>query len=224
MTDGCGFINHTALYRIVKYMGYESMPAGIQGRIDGSKGFWILHPTDSSMEPKIWIRNSQNKIKNRSFDRAHRILDLLGPSRPSPSIALTQQSIVNVFANGIPPQTLVRLMEEGLEKEVAPLLDWDRPHTAIFLWDAINKCGNVTGSRTQRLATALNRALGLKGRDWATEESETDAEDDDDEQDAAASASIGRNKYSGCKSWSILCSCSESSDIKALQLLPHYTN
>ncbi|KAF8910164.1 RNA dependent RNA polymerase-domain-containing protein [Gymnopilus junonius] len=197
MTDGCGFINHTALYRIVKYMGYESMPAGIQGRIDGSKGFWILHPTDSSEEPKIWIRDSQNKIKNHGFDRAHRIFDLLGPSRPSPSIALTSQSIVNVFANGIPSQILVRLMEEGLEKEVGPLLDWDRPHAAVFLWDAVNKCGNVTGSRTQRVATALNRALGLKGRDWGTEENETDTEDDDNQQDAAASANAGRNKFSG---------------------------
>ncbi|CAA7264868.1 unnamed protein product [Cyclocybe aegerita] len=92
MTDGCGLINHAALVLIVRTIGLESLPAGIQGRIDGSKGFWILHPADDSTTPKIWIRDSQNKIKNRSFDRAHRIFDLLGPSRPSHPIALTSLS------------------------------------------------------------------------------------------------------------------------------------
>ncbi|KDR85760.1 hypothetical protein GALMADRAFT_53536 [Galerina marginata CBS 339.88] len=197
MTDGCGFLNHAALHRIVKYLGYESLPAGVQGRIDGSKGFWILHPSDDSSSPKIWIRNSQNKIKNASFDRAHKIFDLLGPSRPSPAIALTQQSIINVFANGIPSTTLIRLMEEGLEDEVSPLLDWNRPNAMVFLWDAVNKAGNVSSARSQRLATSLNRVLGLKGRDWGRED---DADPDNIDPEVigdGAPTYTGRNKYSG---------------------------
>ncbi|KAF4611719.1 hypothetical protein D9613_004267 [Agrocybe pediades] len=195
MTDGCGLINHCALLQIVKGLGYENLPAGVQGRIDGSKGFWILHPTDDSPEPKIWIRDSQNKIKNRTFDRAHRIFDLLAPSRPSASIALTAQSIINLFNNGMPREMLARLMEEGLEQEVAPLLDWTSPHAMIFLWDAINKAGNVSGSRTQRLATSLSRALGLKGRDWGRED-DGDAEEQDRDDGAASGVYTGRSGYS----------------------------
>lgn len=195
MTDGCGFLNHAALHSIVKYLGYESLPAGVQGRIDGSKGFWILHPTDQSTQPKIWIRESQNKIKNSSFDRAHTIFDLLEPSRPSASIALTAQSITNVFANGIPASTLIRMMEDGLENEIGPLLEWDKPYAMVFLWAAINKLGNVSGSRTQRISTAMNRAMGLQGRDWGQDGISSDVVETADD----APTYTGRNKHSGGK-------------------------
>lgn len=195
MTDGCGFLNHAALLRIVQVLGYESLPAGVQGRIDGSKGFWILDPHDDSPEPKIWIRDSQNKIKNRAFDRAHKIFDLLEPSRPSSSVSLTAQSIINLFHNGMPREMLARMMEEGLEEEIAPLLDWSTPNAMLFLWNVINKLGNVSGSRTQRLATSLNRALGLKGRDWGREDdSDPDKEEPIDEDDSPGYT--GRSHYS----------------------------
>ncbi|KAH9486232.1 RNA-dependent RNA polymerase 1 [Psilocybe cubensis] len=198
MTDGCGYINHSALHAIVKHMDYEALPAAVQGRIAGAKGLWILHPDDTSDEPKIWIRNSQNKIKYSEFDRSHRIFDLLGPSRPSSSICLSEQSIVNLFNNGVPAETLIRLMEEGLEEDVAPLMDWDRPHAMVFLWDAINKCGNVSGSRTQRISVALNRALGLKGRDWGRDNDDIDADEDGVEgADDGPTLNTGRNMYSG---------------------------
>lgn len=199
MTDGCGLINHKALVTIVRSFNYASLPAGVQGRIDGSKGFWILHPTDDSDVPKIWIRDSQNKIKNSGFDRAHRIFDLLGPSRPSSSIALSAQSIVNLFSNGIPDSVLIHLMEQGLMDEISPLLEWNKPHAMIFLWDAVNKCGNVSGSRTQRLSTSLNRALGLKGRDWGrdSDREREDSDEDSKTDETPFSTFTGRNKYSG---------------------------
>lgn len=196
MTDGCGFLNHAALLKIVKSFRYENLPAGVQGRIDGSKGFWILHPHDNSDEPKIWIRTSQNKIQNRSFDRAHRIFDLLCPSRPSAPAALSQQSIINLFANDVPQETLIRLMEEGLEKVIAPLLEWEGRYAMPLLWDAINKCGGISGSRTQRLAASLNRVLGLKGRDWGDESVEMDDAKQESEDDFLATYT-GRNPYSG---------------------------
>ena len=194
MTDGCGFLNHAALLRIVKSFRYESLPSGVQGRIDGSKGFWILHPHDNSDEPKIWIRTSQNKIQNRSFDRAHLIFDLLCPSRHSAPVTLSQQSIINLFANEVPQETLIRLMEEGLEKVIAPLLEWEGRYAMPLLWDAINKCGGISGSRTQRLATALNRVLGLKGRDWGNESVEDDVKQ---ESEDLFTTYTGRNPYSG---------------------------
>jgi len=196
MTDGCGFLNHAALLRIVKSFRYENLPAGVQGRIDGSKGFWILHPHDNSDDPKIWIRTSQNKIQNRSFDRAHLIFDLLAPSKHSPPTALSSQSIINLFANGIPQGTLVRLMEEGLEEEVAPLLEWDGKYAMPLLWNTINRCGSVSGARTQRVVTSLNRVLGHTGRDWGHETVELD-DIKQESVDDSTTTHTGRNKYSG---------------------------
>lgn len=194
MTDGCGFLNHAALQIIVQNVGYESIPAGVQGRIGGSKGFFILHPTDTSSEAKIWIRESQNKIQSEAFDRAHRIFDLLCASQPSSSAALTSQSIVNLVANGVHDELLVKLMEQGLEEEVTPLLQWDRPHAPLFLHDAVSKCGGVSRFRTQRVAYSLNRVLGFTGRDWHDDDGLTD--DDDDEVDEGE-VYTGRNEYSG---------------------------
>ena len=198
MTDGCGLINHKALITIVRSFNYESLPAGVQGRIDGSKGFWILHPTDESDVPKIWIRDSQNKIKNSGFDRAHRIFDLLCPSRSSSSIDLSAQSIVNIFSNGVPASVLIQLMEQGLVDEISPLLEWNQPRAMVFLWDAVNKCGSVSGVRTQRLAASLNRVLGLKRRDWGGEENpEREDFDDDPKEDEPFSTFTRRNKHGG---------------------------
>ena len=194
MTDGCGFLNHAALQGIIQTVGYDSIPAGIQGRIGGSKGFFILHPTDTSPEPKIWIRDSQKKIQHKNLDRAQRILDLLCASQSSPPAALTQQSILNLFANGVNAELLVRLMEQGLEEEVAPLLHWDKPHASLFLHDAISKCGGVSGVRTQRIAYSLNRVLGFTGRDWHDDDGLNKEDDDDDDE---ADAYTGRNEYSG---------------------------
>lgn len=200
MTDGCGFINHSALRAIVEHMGYESLPAGVQGRIAGGKGFWILDPLDESTEPRIQIRNSQKKIHYPTYDRAHCIFDLLAPSRSSPPIALTQQSIMNLFHNGISAETLVHRMEQGLEEEVAPLLDWDKSHGMLFLWDAINKAGNVSGTRSQRVSVALNRALGLKGRDWGRDETDnTESNGSEASEDKTSTGYTGRNMYSGGK-------------------------
>ena len=199
MTDGCGLINHKALVTIVRSFNYESLPAGVQGRIDGAKGVWILHPTDKSDVPKIWIRDSQNKIKNSGFDRAHHIFDLLGPSRVSASVALTAQLIINLFSNGVPGSVLIDLMKKGLVEEISPLLEWNIPHAMAFLWNAVNRFGSVSGTRTQRLATSLNRVLGLKGRDWGREEGpeREDSDEDSKEDESPFSTFTGRNKYSG---------------------------
>ncbi|KAF9535602.1 RNA dependent RNA polymerase-domain-containing protein [Crepidotus variabilis] len=195
MTDGCGFINHAGLVKIVKALKYSSLPAGVQGRIDGSKGFFILHPTDKSDAPKIWIRDSQHKIQNRGFDRAHRIFDLLCASQSMPPTALTSQMIINLFSNGIPAEMLADLMEKGLENEVAQLLEWDKPHAMVFLYDAVSKCGGVSGSRAQRVVYSLNRVLGFTGRDWRDDDGATD-EDGDSLKEDDDEASTMRNKYS----------------------------
>ncbi|EAU92432.2 hypothetical protein CC1G_00651 [Coprinopsis cinerea okayama7 len=195
MTDGCGFINLAALRIITKHMGYEYPPTGIQGRIDGAKGMWIRHPTDESPTPRIWIRASQNKIKNPCLDRAHRIFELLGPSRPYIGSALSQQTVLNFHHNGITAETLIRLFEDGLKEDVMPLLDWNN---MVVLWNSVAKAGGLTGARNARIAASASRALGFQRAQWKHED--VDASEDDDDEDAADSGPAtytGRNPYSG---------------------------
>jgi len=189
MTDGCGYINTAALTQIARYMCYESAPTAIQARIDGAKGLWLRHPTDTSNEPKIWIRDSQNKIKNPKFDRAHRILELCGPSRATTNVALTQQSILNIVENGVPHDVVVKLFHEGLTDEITPLLKWDSP---VLLCDAVWKAGGLAGARISRLAGGASVAMGLARKSW-----KEDDESDDDVDSAEELTYTGRNQHSG---------------------------
>ena len=64
MTDGCGSINRAALTDIGRRFSLpHGMPTAVQGRVAGAKGMFLLHPYDKHPEPRVWIRDSQNKIK-----------------------------------------------------------------------------------------------------------------------------------------------------------------
>ncbi|PPR02365.1 hypothetical protein CVT24_011709 [Panaeolus cyanescens] len=191
MTDGCGLINRSALAAIARNLNRDGIiPSGVQGRIGGSKGFWILHPHDSSEEPKIWIRESQKKIHYSSFDRSHLIFDLLATTSHSGEMHLTEQSILNMYANGIPEELLVKMMEESLSDVILPLLEWENP---VILSDAISRLGNVAGTRAQRAAAARSRALGLSRREFGEEKHE---ETDGEYITVSSTSYTGRNMYS----------------------------
>ncbi|KAJ7631701.1 RNA dependent RNA polymerase-domain-containing protein [Mycena polygramma] len=167
MTDGCGFINRSGLLSITKRIGYASLPTAVQGRIGGAKGLWTLHPKDEDEEPKIWIRDSQLKIKLRGDHRVHRIFDLLRASHPSQTESrerLSEQSILCLSSNGIPQEMLVSLLLKGLEQTVKPLLNWN-PDAMALLWRTISGSGNVSGSRLQRIAGSKSRVLGFRDRE-----------------------------------------------------------
>ncbi|KAJ8455635.1 hypothetical protein ONZ45_g18889 [Pleurotus djamor] len=205
MTDGCGFINREALIKMKAVLpGLEFPPSAIQARIAGAKGVWVLHPTDTSDRPRIWIRPSQNKIKlPRPFDRAHRILNLLSTAHPMKPCSLSLQSILNLSHNGVSNEVLAAKLEEGLQEVVRPLMDWTRPHAMLFLYDAVSRIGSVGNSRAARLAQASSRALGLTGRDRAVIEEEAAHGDDDHDLELDSVESndnleyTGRNKHSG---------------------------
>ncbi|KAJ7603642.1 RNA dependent RNA polymerase-domain-containing protein [Mycena polygramma] len=162
MTDGCGFLNRAAALTISARLKYERLPVAYQGRIAGSKGMWILHPSDESPEPKIWIRDSQKKIQLSRLLRAHRIFDLLAVSTSSSSSHLSAQSIIILANNGVPASVFCALQEQGLRDVITPLMDWKRPNATAYLWNAINDVSNVTRSRLQRLAAGASRALGFE--------------------------------------------------------------
>lgn len=194
MTDGCGFINQAALVAINAQIGKPSLPVAVQGRIAGAKGLWILHPDDDSPEYKIWVRDSQNKIKLPNFDRAHRIFELVAASQPSTPVSVSRQSIVNLSFNGVPDKVLMEYLEKGLAEEIEPLVNWNRPKAALHLWYAINNTGSVARSRLARVTAGISRALGLTGRVY--KEAEEGDVDDGDMFDEANSAYTGRNEYS----------------------------
>ncbi|PFH49062.1 hypothetical protein AMATHDRAFT_64002 [Amanita thiersii Skay4041] len=196
MTDGCGFINRAAMMEITRRMKYATRPTAVQGRIGGAKGLWILDPHhDTDNIPKIWIRDSQNKIKYPNLnERSHRIFELLCASQPSPPIALSQQTILNLYFNSVPESTLTQLLVEGIAEEARPLMDWTQPMPC--LWSAINKFGRVAGSRAQRIAAGKSRALGLVRREWGRDGLVKD-DAGDMEEDGTPGVYTGRNEFSG---------------------------
>ncbi|KAG5639652.1 hypothetical protein H0H81_008813 [Sphagnurus paluster] len=198
LTDGCGFINEAALKLIAYALNLPSRPTAVQGRIEGGKGLWVLHPTDRNHEPRIYTRPSQTKIAfPRPLHRSHRILDLCSVSRASGIINLSKQSIMNLAENGVPFDILKDLMVKGLMDQVQPLMQWDGPHAMENLWHVINQLGGVSTARLQRLTAELSRVLGIQRMEWGHEDIGLETEDIIEAEDLAKGSNTGRNEYSG---------------------------
>ncbi|PIL31184.1 RNA-dependent RNA polymerase [Ganoderma sinense ZZ0214-1] len=167
-TDGCGWMNNAALSAIARHMALEERPTAVQGRFGGAKGLWVLHPRDQSSTPKIWIRESQVKIKLDFNDLhpAHSIFDLLAPPRVTLPSRLSRLTILNLAHNGVPKETFVELMRETIEAEVKPLVQWTGPKAMALLWKAIEKVGGVAMKRALQHAVGTSRAMGLVSRSF----------------------------------------------------------
>ncbi|KAJ7658666.1 RNA dependent RNA polymerase-domain-containing protein [Mycena polygramma] len=200
MTDGCGFLNRAAALKISTQLKHERPPVAYQGRINGSKGMWILHPSDESSEPRIWIRPSQKKIHLSHSLRAHRIFDLVAVSMPSTSTRLSAQSVQILAHNGVSTSVLRDLQQRGCRDLVEPLMDWKRPHATAHLWNAIDNVSNVTRNKLRRLAAGAGRALGFETRSYGHRDNEKDLDD------LEGAARTGRNPYSSGKQriWAFL--------------------
>ncbi|KAH9043657.1 RNA dependent RNA polymerase-domain-containing protein [Lactarius pseudohatsudake] len=192
-TDGCGFINGAALTLIARHLVLASRPTAVQGRVAGSKGLWILCPRDrsSTEPPRIWIRNSQKKVKLNSLekDSAHVIFDLVAQSNniTFPS-RLNKQLIVNLAENGVNTRVFEELLREGLGEIFASVTRWDGAGAMPLLWTNVNSLGGVSRSRLQKVARGLARAIGLAKRfDMDRKDADDDdGDDDDDGPDAEA--------------------------------------
>ena len=180
LTDGCGFINGAALTLIAQRLSLPSRPVAVQGRVAGAKGLWILHGEDrsSTEPPRIWIRDSQRKIKLPSLEEgsAHVIFDLVAQSTHITVPGhLNSQTIINLAENGVDSQVFEELLHDGLTELFTSFTQWDGPGAMPLLWNAVNNMGSVTRTRLQRVARGLSRAIGLASR------FEMDREDDDDD-------------------------------------------
>jgi RNA-dependent RNA polymerase len=152
----------------------------VQGRVAGAKGLWILHGEDRSPTelPRIWIRDSQRKIKLPSLEAgsAHVIFDLVSQStRITVPAYLNSQTITNLAENGVDFEIFQQLMRTGLTEIFTSLTQWDGPGAMPLLWNTVNTMGSVTRTRLQRIAHGLSRAIGLANR------FEMDREGDDDD-------------------------------------------
>jgi RNA-dependent RNA polymerase len=204
MTDGCGWINRSALRMISDILGTETCPTAVQGRVKGGKGLWILHHSNDDPEPQIWIRSSQKKIEyGYPLDRSHRILDLLTISDSSSPSGLTKQSIMNVWFNGVPEQTLVDMMENSMREAVEPFLMWEGLYAMPALYKAIDNAGNVSKGRKMRKMAELSRALGFQKRDWGHEDigmgepGSSQGSEGSSVDDFSQATYTGRNEISG---------------------------
>jgi RNA-dependent RNA polymerase len=209
MTDGCGFMNGAALTKLAQVL-YGVRHTGIQARIYGSKGLWILHSDDHDPEadPKIWIRfDSQKKVNLPPADhvgREHRILNVVAPSRVSSS-RLNPLLMMNLSYNGVPDDIFVTLLKEGLEQEIKPLMDWDSAYSNVVLAYLIERLGGIVHTRIMRDAEGFSRALGLTGRDHreenCTDDKPMDLLEDDVAEIVNGKASVvpepARNRYEG---------------------------
>lgn len=156
----------------------------MQARVAGAKGLWILHHEDRSPTepPRIWIRDSQRKIKLPSLEAgsAHVIFDLVSQStRITVPGHLNSQTVTNLAENGVHPEVFQELMHAGLTEVFSSLTQWDGPGAMPLLWNTINNMGRVTRTRLQRIAQGLSRAIGLANRF----EMDREGDDDDDEEE-----------------------------------------
>jgi RNA-dependent RNA polymerase len=185
LTDGCGYINGAALTHIARRLCLPSRPTAVQGRVAGSKGLWILHPEDRSpMEPpRIWIRESQKKIKLPALreDSAHVIFDLIEQSSHiTVHSRLNSQLIINLAENGVDTYVFKNLLHEGLSNMFTSLTQWDGAGAMPLLWSVVNNLGGVTRKRLQKETRGLARAMGLATR-FQMDRDEDDSEDEDED-------------------------------------------
>lgn len=195
-------MNGAALKQVALALGLPTAPTAVQGRIFGSKGLWVLHHYDRSLDdaPKIWIRPSQVKIKLidsaqvpksgpikgclelYKLHHAHFIFDLVQPSRTTLGTRLSRLTIFNLDHNGVPKDVFIELIKGGLEREMTPLMQWEGPHAMELLWRAVDKSTGSTSYRLQQFLSGQQRALGMSRR--------REIGEDSDESDGSVPSSL----------------------------------
>ncbi|KAI0065260.1 hypothetical protein BV25DRAFT_1913873 [Artomyces pyxidatus] len=204
MTDGCGFINRIGLYALYERGLWADVPTAVQVRVCGAKGLLLLHPgveENSDSKPLVVVRRSMDKIKyDNVSDPALRTIDVLRASHMRSPSNLSRETIINLWANGVPTSEFSKLLELSLE-EVATSLTPKRGELEK-LWNAVAREGSVFHARKAREAAGTARVRGLKAYD--REEVDSDDEDEDNlaivPTDSERSSAWWGDEISGCPS------------------------
>ncbi|KII91170.1 hypothetical protein PLICRDRAFT_696285 [Plicaturopsis crispa FD-325 SS-3] len=187
MTDGCGYANKALLLKLRDSLELDKAPTAVQVRVKGAKGLLLLHPTDDSPTPRVWIRPSQNKINyppEKPLDRAMCIVDVLRTSHLRSPARLSAETLVNFAENGVPHSVFVQLFQDSLKEIVDSLLTWEGPFAMEDLWATVARIGGVMMERRARENVGEARAKGYGG----DKDRDDNVLDDDDEIDNAADA------------------------------------
>jgi RNA-dependent RNA polymerase len=167
---------------IAEKCGWPSAPSVIQMRIRGAKGLLVRHPSDTSSEPIMWLRDSQIKIKIPNPDASQLTLDLVRPPRFTYPARVSAETIINMSHNGVPHTVFVNLMRDGLKTEISSLITWDGPCAMQRLYAAVSNTQGVIGSRMRLHMGAASRARGF-GEALEGEVLDEDGEEDECETD-----------------------------------------
>ncbi|TBU26167.1 RNA dependent RNA polymerase-domain-containing protein [Dichomitus squalens] len=202
MTDGCGFANRAVMRMLHdKFPAWQDEPTAIQCRIGGAKGLLLVRhdlSPEEEIEPTIWLRPSQTKIRYSSLpleqcilpsdtDPAKLTLDVLRASRMKCPARLSTETITNFAENGVPYECFSKLFQINLEDRVNALLKWEPADTngsadtpqpdasaMKLLWDALAREGGVVAARLARVDSGRARISGYVADD---QEDEFDDED-----------------------------------------------
>ena len=210
MTDGCGFANRAVMRALyAKFPAWQDEPTAIQCRIGGAKGLLLVRhdlSPEEEMEPTVWLRPSQIKIRYSPLpldqcilppgtDPSQLTIDVLRASRLKCPARLSTETITNFAENGVPYECFSRLFQINLEERVNALLKWDAtdrnsdadaPRSDAsamkLLWDALAREGGVVAARMSRVDSGRARISGYVADD---QEDEFDDEDGLSQLDAA---------------------------------------
>ncbi|KAJ3843405.1 RNA dependent RNA polymerase-domain-containing protein [Lentinula raphanica] len=189
MTDGAGLINQAALQKLNHRFQWDIWPTAIQCRIAGAKGMLLLHPSDNSPDPRVFIRPSMNKIKyhpDQDLDHAQRVLDILRSCHPRFRCKLSSETIINLEENGVPKQVFAKLLDQTLDTLIASLTTWTTDEDMAELWSTLSHLGGVSAARSARKRTGLARVHGYSERDAQENDDEDGLDEADDEPGSTA--------------------------------------
>ncbi|KAJ3799108.1 RNA dependent RNA polymerase-domain-containing protein [Lentinula aff. detonsa] len=188
MTDGAGLINKAALQKLYHQFQWDPWPTAIQCRVAGAKGMLLLHPSDDSGEPRVFLRPSMNKIKypNQGLDRAQCIIDVLRSCHPRFRCKLSSETIINLAENGVPKSVFTGLLDQTLNLLVASLTTWGTEEDMAELWMTLSHIGGVFAARSARRKSGLARVHGYSERDAQENDDEDGLDEADDEPNSTA--------------------------------------
>lgn len=154
-----------------------------------TQGLLLLHPDgleNESLEPKVWIRDSQKKITHSeepNKDVAMLTVDVLRASHMNSPARLSPETIINLAENGVPREYFMKLFEASLNAALDELVTWALPEHTVEgdssspdsrreLWSVVARSGAVVTSRIARMESNSARARGLVYEVYADEEND----------------------------------------------------
>ncbi|KZT61949.1 hypothetical protein CALCODRAFT_303732 [Calocera cornea HHB12733] len=208
LTDGCGFINGTAMRLIAQQLGWKSTPAAIQARFGGAKGMFLLRPEpgesrkalhkvfDFEGPPAIWIRDSQLKIQYGppdQWDPAMLTVDVVKHSYLRCPARLSAEALVVLADRGVSPSVLIENLRNCVTDEVDSLTGV-KSEEPFGLRMTMDNGGKTIAERLKRIAIGTARAQGLG------DEASDFMDDEEFDQKEDRSTAWWRDEISGCPS------------------------